>query len=330
MNNQNQKMNRVTLIYEHDRPIRLDKYLCSLQLEELYSRSYIEKLIVNNLVKVNSETVKKSHLLQKGDDIEIDIPPAEKKKLTPEKIELDICYEDDDLAVVNKPAGLTVHPAPGNRSGTLVNALLYHFNELSHGYEPDRPGIVHRLDKDTSGLIMVAKNDRTQSLLSQMFQNREIDKWYRAILVNLPPHEEGIIETNIARSKKNRTKMTIAQNGKKAISTYKVLEYYDYFSYVEVKLLTGRTHQIRLHCAHLNCPVLGDDTYASAKQVKNMIPSELHKKLKALLKNHLRRQALHAYRLRFTHPHSGEIIDLNADIPDDMQYTLNWLKENFT
>lgn len=323
-------MSSFKLKYSEENPLRLDKYLRSLQKEELYSRSFIEKLIEDGQILVNSETVKKSHLLRKGDTIEVHIPPSETKELTPEPMELDICYEDADLAIVNKPAGLTVHPAPGNYSGTLVNALLYHFSQLSHGYESDRPGIVHRLDKDTSGLIIVAKNDKTQSLLSQMFQDRKIDKWYKTILVNSPPQDKGIIETNIARSKRDRTKMTVAKEGKKAVSEYNVLQHFHYFSYVEVKLLTGRTHQIRLHCVHLNCPVLGDETYASVKQIKNMIPVQMHRKLKALLKNHLQRQALHAYRLRFTHPHSGEIIDVSADLPQDMQYALGWLKENFT
>jgi len=309
---------------------RIDKYLTSLQIEELYSRSKIDKLILKNHIKVNEAPVKKSYILQLGDVIEIFIPPVKDLSLIPEDIPLEIAYEDNDLVIINKPAGLTVHTAPGNTHGTLVNALLYHFRgKLSSGNDPCRPGIVHRLDKDTSGLILVAKNDRVHSLLSTMFQQRKIDKFYQAITVGIPKESEGTIETFIERSKTNRKKMMVSNSGKTAITHYKIEKYFDFFSIVEIKLETGRTHQIRVHLSHINCPILGDNTYSNLKRTLNFIPSNFHKKVKNLLENHLMRQALHAFKLEFTHPISDEKICVEIPLPDDILYATNWLNQNF-
>ena len=309
---------------------RIDKYLASIQIEELYSRSKIDKLILENHIKVNQVPVKKSYVLQSGDVIEIFIPSAKDLSLIPEDIPLEIAYEDNDLVIINKPAGLTVHPAPGNTHGTLVNALLYHFRgKLSTGNDPCRPGIVHRLDKDTSGLILVAKNDRVHSLLSTMFQQRKIDKFYKAITAGIPKESESTIETFIERSKTNRKKMMVSNSGKTAITHYKIETFFDFFSIVEIKLETGRTHQIRVHFSHINCPILGDNTYSSIKRTLNYIPSNFHKKAKNLLENHLKRQALHAFKLEFIHPISKKKICVEIPLPDDILYALNWLNQNF-
>ncbi len=309
---------------------RIDKYLASIQIEELYSRSQIDKLILENHIKVNQASVKKSYVLQPGDVIEIFIPPSRDLSLKPEDIPLEIAYEDNDLVIINKPAGLTVHPAPGNTHGTLVNALLYRFRgKLSTRNDPCRPGIVHRLDKDTSGLILVAKNDRIHSMLSTMFQQRKIDKFYKAITVGIPRKSESTIETFIERSKTNRKKMMVSDSGKTAITHYKIEKYFDFFSLVEIRLETGRTHQIRVHFSHINCPILGDNTYSSMKRTLNFIPSNFHKKIKDLFSNHLQRQALHAFKLEFIHPISEKKISVEIPLPDDILYAINWLNQNF-
>lgn len=318
------------IVFEERSNQRIDKFLSSLQIEELYSRSKIDKLILENHIKVNQASVKKSYVLQPGDVIEIFIPPSKDLSLKPEDIPLEIVYEDKDLTIINKPAGLTVHPAPGNTHGTLVNALLYHFRgKLSTGNDPGRPGIVHRLDKDTSGLILVAKNDRVHSLLSTMFQERKIDKFYKAITVGIPKESESRIETFIERSKTNRKKMMVSNSGKTAITHYKIEKYFDFFSIVEIKLETGKTHQIRVHFSHINCPILGDNTYSSMKRTLNFIPSNFHKKIKDLLSNHLQRQALHAFKLEFIHPISEKKISVEISLPDDILYAINWLNQNF-
>ena len=309
---------------------RIDKYIASLDLAEIYSRAYVDKLILKGNVLVNGKHEKKSYKLQTGDELEITFPDPPENEIIPQEIPLDIVWEDEYLLIVNKPAGLTVHPAAGNPDGTLVNGLVYHFKEnLSKGTGDLRPGIVHRLDKDTSGLLIVAKDDRTHARLSEMFQNRSIEKIYLAITVNAPSQTIGTIDTFIDRSKADRKKMAVSSSGKRAVTHYEVLQNYDFFSVCRIILETGRTHQIRVHFSHLNCPILGDITYSSLKRTLNTIPHNFHKKAKHLLANHLKRQALHAYKLKFIHPITGEEIIAEAPIPDDMQYTLSWLKKNF-
>ena len=318
------------IVYNERTVQRIDKFLAASQIEELYSRSMIDKLILAKHIKVNDVPVKKSYILQPGDVIGIFIPVSEGLTLEPENIPLEILHEDNELVLINKPAGLTVHPAPGNTRGTLVNALLYHFKKnLSIGSDPSRPGIVHRLDKDTSGLILVAKNDRIHSLLSTMFQQRKIDKFYKAITVGIPKKSQSSIETFIERSKTNRKKMIVSNSGKKAITHYKIDKYYGYFSLVEIKLETGRTHQIRIHFSHINCPILGDNTYSNMKRTLNHIPSNFHKKMKDLLRIHLLRQALHAYKLEFVHPVSSKKICVEIPLPTDILSAISWLNRNF-
>jgi 23S rRNA pseudouridine1911/1915/1917 synthase len=318
------------LEYNSQEHCRLDKFLVEAKINILYSRNYIDKLINSDNILVNGKPVKKSHQLKSGDLIKITIPEQQKTDLQPENIALDILYEDEQLAIINKAAGITVHPAPGNESGTLVNALLYHFRDnLSSGSGQNRPGIVHRLDKDTSGLLLIAKDDKTQSQLSRMFQKREIEKYYKAIVVGVPPEDEGIIKTGISRSKSERKKMSVATVGKEALTYYRIDRHYDVFSLLEVKLETGRTHQIRVHFSHINCPILGDRTYSSLKRTLNKLPYNFHKKVKYLLANHLKRQALHAWRIKLKHPVTGKIIDIEAPLPADLLYCLNWLEDNF-
>ncbi|OPX27587.1 MAG: 23S rRNA pseudouridylate synthase, partial [Candidatus Cloacimonas sp. 4484_143] len=309
---------------------RIDKYIVSLELEELYSRSFIDKLLQEEAILVNGKPVKKNYKLTQNDIITIEVPKKKELEIKPQNIPIDIIWEDADIAIVNKPVGLIVHPGAGVQDGTLVNALMFHFNKkLSVQHDPQRPGIVHRLDKDTSGLLIVAKNDRVHSLLSRMFQDRTIKKTYLAITVGVPVKVEDTIRTLIGRSKKDRIKMTVTTDGREAVTHYKIAKYFDFFSLVEVELETGRTHQIRVHFSHINCPILGDNTYSTLKRTLSMVPFHYQKKVKYLLANHLKRQALHAYRLEFEHPITKEIVKAEAPITEDIQYTLNWLEKYF-
>jgi 23S rRNA pseudouridine1911/1915/1917 synthase len=318
------------ITYKEPIPQRIDKYLSSLDLPEIFSRAYVDKLITKGNVQVNGKLEKKSYKLQTGDELEITFPEPPRNEIIPQEIPLDIVWEDEYLLIVNKPAGLTVHPAAGNPDGTLVNGLVYHFKEnLSTGVGDKRPGIVHRLDKDTSGLLIVAKDDRTHAKLSEMFQERNIEKIYLAITVNAPSQTIGTIDTFIDRSKTDRKKMAVSSSGKRAVTHYEVLQDYDFFSVCRINLETGRTHQIRVHFSHLNCPILGDITYSSLKRTLNTIPHNFHKKAKHLLANHMQRQALHAHKLKFIHPIAGKEISVEAPIPQDMEYTMNWLEKNF-
>jgi 23S rRNA pseudouridine1911/1915/1917 synthase len=318
------------IIYKEKEFQRLDKFLSNNQIDELHSRSYIDKLIESGAIQVNDKPAKKSQILKNGDVISIDFPPKKDLNIEPQNIPLEIVWEDDYLVIVNKQAGLTVHPAAGNSDGTLVNALMHHLQgNLSSGSDALRPGIVHRLDKDTSGLLIVAKDDKTHALLSAMFQEKKVKKTYLAITVGVPKEAEGTIDTMVERSRNDRKKMAVSNSGKKAITHYRVSQDYSFFSVVEIDLETGRTHQIRVHFSHLNCPVLGDETYSSLKRTLSTIPHHFHKKVKFLLAKHLQRQALHAYKLEFSHPITGEQISVQAPIPDDMQYVLNWLERNF-
>ena len=318
------------IIFYDEESQRLDKFLKDKNIAELYSRSFIDKLIDSEAIKVNELVVKKSYQLNLGDVISIEFPEKNELNIEAQDIPLEIVWEDDYLVIVNKPAGLTVHPAAGNPDDTLVNALMnYLRGNISSGSDALRPGVVHRLDKDTSGLIIAAKDDKTHSLLSRMFQNKEIKKTYLAITVGAPKDMQGTIDTFIERSKTDRKKMAVSKSGKRAVTHYRVLQDYDFFSVIEVDLETGRTHQIRVHFSSLNCPILGDETYSNLKRTLNTIPHQFHKKVKFLLAKHLKGQALHAQKLAFLHPITEEQVAVEAPIPEDMQYTLDWLKKNF-
>ncbi|MBN1949307.1 MAG: RluA family pseudouridine synthase [Candidatus Cloacimonetes bacterium] len=318
------------LKFHEIKPIRLDKYLVNLNLPELYSRSFIEHLITGGFIQVEGKVARKSHLLKDGEEIQIEIPPPPEIKPQPENIPLNVVWEDEYLLIVDKPAGLTVHPAPGNRQGTLVNALLHHYQDQLADGDPLRPGIVHRLDKDTSGLLLVAKDNRTRSLLTSQFQARQINKYYLALTAGLPAREQGIISSRMGRSQTDRKKMMVADTGREAVTHYHVERYFDYFCLMKVRIETGRTHQIRVHLSHINCPVLGDQTYSSLKRILSQIPFQHHKKIKYLLTNHLHRQALHACRLVFQHPVTGNTVDVSSPLPEDIKYCLSWLEHYFS
>nr|MDK2850713.1 rRNA synthase [Candidatus Cloacimonadota bacterium] len=322
--------NNIRIIFDSDEAIRLDKHLANLRLQELVSRSFIESLIAEDKVLVNNIPVKKSFLLSKGDKIEIFLPEPPDFHMQAEDIPLDVVYEDDDLAVINKAAGMIVHPGHGNPNGTMVNAILHRFaGNLSSGRDPNRPGIVHRLDRGTSGLIIIAKTDQAQVELNHMFARREIEKTYLAISCGIPDPSEDTIRTHIGRSLNNPRQMCVADDGKLAISHYKVIKYYHYFALVKVKLETGRMHQIRVHFAHRHFPILGDLLYNSRQQVHALLPQNMKRKATELLTTHLQRQALHAWRLKFVQPITAKLIDLEAPLPDDMIYTLDWLEKYF-
>lgn len=322
---------KVQVIYECEDSMRLDKFLAGLNIQELYSRTFIEHLIEEDRIIVNKIPVKKSYLLKKGDEIEISIPELPPTEIVPQNIPLEVVYEDEDLAIINKVAGMIVHPGYGIADHTLVNAMVYRWgNQLSSGRDINRPGIVHRLDRGTSGLMIIAKNDPTQSALCEMLSRREIKKTYIAITCGIPNPSEGIIDTNISRSISNPRKMCVSQQGRRAITRYKVIQYYSFFSLVKIGLETGRMHQIRVHFAHLKNPILGDLLYNSHKQVKTLVPENMKHKVSELLTEHLLRQALHSWRLEFTHPISGKHLDIKAEPPEDFQYTFNWLGQYFS
>ncbi len=315
--------------YNENEKIRIDKFLTNQNLEELYSRSYIDKMISNGSITVNAEPVKKGYFLAENDEIKINIVAKEKRSLIGENIPLDIVYEDEFMAIINKQAGLVVHPGAGNPNGTLVNALIYYFGKDLSSNDPSRPGIVHRLDKDTSGLIVVAKTNQAHSALSELFQNREIEKHYRTIVVGTPNNEEDEINTFIYRSVTDRTKMAVSNHGKTAITAFKIIKYFDFFSLLDVHLKTGRTHQIRVHMSHINHPIIGDQIYNSIPRTLQFLPQQLQRKVKYLFANHLKRQALHSFSLKFIHPFTGKEIYAEAPLPEDMTYTLNWLDKYF-
>ncbi len=323
--------NKLHIVFEKFESIRLDKYLKELNIQELYSRSFIEKLIQDDRILVNFIPVKKSYMLQHEDQILINFPEPESKDITAQDIPLDVVYEDDDIAVINKAPGMIVHPGFGNPDSTLVNAILYRFgSNLSKGREVNRPGIVHRLDRGTSGLMIIAKNDLVQSLLSDMFARREVEKTYLAITTGIPDPPQQSIETCISRSISNPRKMCVSEDGKWSLTHFEVLKYYHFFSLVKVKLETGRMHQIRVHFAHINNPIFGDLLYNSRNYVLTVIPENMKRKVSDFLAIHLLRQALHAWRLRFVHPISKREIQVFAELPEDMNKTLKWLDAHFS
>ncbi len=321
----------LNLTFKGKDSMRLDKYLASLNCDELYSRSLIEKIINGNNVKVNGMFVKKSYKLMTNDLIDIQFQEDNSTEALPENIPLNIVYEDDDIAIINKPEGLVVHPGHGNLTGTLVNGLIYHFgNQLSNDRGPSRVGIVHRIDKGTSGLLIIAKNNLVHAKLSEMFRNKEIKKIYKAILVGHPKSQSGTIQTFLKRSKANPLKIVVSDNGKNAITHYQVEKYFHCFSLVNIELETGRTHQIRVHFSNFNNPVLGDRLYSNLEEVASRIPSNYKKRLTNLYDNILINQALHAYKLEFIHPITNKFISVKSDLPDYFRKTLAWLDLNFS
>ncbi|HAA64734.1 MAG TPA: RNA pseudouridine synthase [Thermoanaerobacter sp.] len=281
---------------KEDEGKRIDVFLAA---ELDYTRSYIKKLIVDGLVFVNGKTVKPSYKVKENDEVVVNIPEVEKIDVMPENIPLDILYEDDDIIVISKPQGMVVHPAPGNYSGTLVNALLYHCKNLSGINGILRPGIVHRLDKDTSGVMVVAKNDKAHISLSNQIKERSVFKKYVAIVEGVIKDEEGKIEAPIGRHPVDRKKMAVIEDGRYALTLYKVLERFKENTLVEAVIKTGRTHQIRVHMAYIGHPVVGDHVYGFKKQ-----------------KFKLEGQALHSRVLGFIHPTKGVYMEFEAPLPE--------------
>jgi 23S rRNA pseudouridine1911/1915/1917 synthase len=281
--------------------IRLDRYIAE-ECPEL-SRSYIQKLISEGYITVNGAEVKRSFRLDIGDRVSIIIPPPAASSLLAEEIPLNIVYEDSDLLVVDKPAGLTVHPAPGHPSHTLVNAILAHCPHLSGVGSSGRPGIVHRLDKNTSGLMVVAKNDAAQQNISAQIKARSVAKRYLVLVVGHLSPDRGIIEAPIGRDPGNRKRMAVVSGGKEARTQYRVVKYMDNYTLLEVSPETGRTHQIRVHLAAIGYPVVGDEVYGTRSSF-------------------LKRQFVHAHHLGFRLPSTGEQVELNSELPPDLEEAL--------
>lgn len=280
---------------------RLDSYIA--EKTEL-TRTRIQMLIKEENISVNNKKSKSSYKVEKDDLIEIVIPDEKKIDLVPENIDINILYEDSDMAIIDKKAGIVVHPSHGHESGTLVNAVMYHIKDLSGINGEIRPGIVHRLDKDTSGLLIVAKNDNAHIKLSEMFSNSKIVKTYVTILKGKINKDSGIIETLIGRDQKDRKKMAVVKtNGKTAITHFQVLDKNEKFSLVKVNIKTGRTHQIRVHMRYLGYPVLGDNVYGRDNGMA-------------------KRQMLHAYKLEFLHPVTQKEMKIVSKLPEDFEEAL--------
>ncbi|RMF69801.1 MAG: RluA family pseudouridine synthase [Calditrichaeota bacterium] len=302
---------------------RLDKFLT--QKFQNLSRARLQKLIDEGLVLVNGEPAKASHLVSPNEKIHLTIPRPQKVDILPEDIPLDILYEDDHLLVVNKPAGMVVHPAFANYTGTLVNALLHHCGNLSSVGGRQRPGIVHRLDKNTSGVMVVAKDDLTHRELSRQFSEKTTEREYWAIAWGRFRKRSGRIETYLARSPKDRTRMTVQSTGKLAITNYVVLETFPLLSLVRLNLETGRTHQIRVHLTYIGHPVFGDREYGGRNRQLGSLSTREREQAAALLQL-IERQALHARLLGFRHPITGETMRFETDLPEDMQLLLRRLR----
>lgn len=291
--------NRRFVIDNDSSRIRIDKYLAD-SIDDL-TRSSIASLIEKSNVLVNGKTVSKNYKLRAGDKVEINIPEPVEYKAEAENIPLDIVYEDDDLAVVNKPKGMVVHPAAGNYSGTLVNALLYHCKDNLSGINGViRPGIVHRIDKNTSGLLIVAKNDKSHNYLAKQIKEHSFTREYEAVVVGNIKDDKGTVDAPIGRHHIDRKKMTVTEkNSKNAVTHYEVLARYKGYTHIKCILETGRTHQIRVHMAYIGHPVSGDDVYG----IKNE---------KVIFTG----QCLHARKIGFIHPSSGDYMEFTSELPD--------------
>ena len=288
-----------------DKSERLDVFL-SEKLDK--TRSAVKKLVDDGEITIGGNKVKAGRVLKIGEEIFVNIPDPVKLDLEAENIPLDIIYQDKDIAIINKPQGMTVHAGNGTHGSTLVNALLYHLDSLSGINGVIRPGIVHRIDKDTSGLLVVAKNDAAHLSLSEQIKNKTCHRIYLALLEGTVKQNDGIIDTFISRSDKNRTMMAVKDSGRRAVTHFKVIKRYKEFTFAEFKLETGRTHQIRVHCKYIGHPIVGDPVYGYEKQ-----------------KFKLNGQLLHAWKLELTHPSTGERMSFEAPLPDYFQAVLQKL-----
>lgn len=286
---------------------RIDKVL-SQELAN-YSRSQIQQWLKDERVMVNGTTVKANYKVKAGDQVTIAVPEPTVLELTPENIPLEIVYEDEDVAVVNKPQGMVVHPSAGHPNGTLVNALLFHMQDLSSINDVIRPGIVHRIDKDTSGLLMIAKNDFAHESLAKQLKEKTSLRKYVALVHGVIPHEKGVIDAPIGRSKTDRKMQAVIEEGKPAVTHFQVLERFADFTLVELQLETGRTHQIRVHMKYIGYPLAGDPVYGPKKTLPG------------------KGQFLHAQVLGFEHPRTGEFLTFTAPLPEVFQKTLEKLRK---
>jgi len=286
---------------------RLDKVIPA-HVQDL-SRAVVQRLIKTGEVTVNGQPSRPSYRVQVGDEVVVRVPVDMPEAVVPEDIPLDIIYEDDTFLAVNKPAGMVVHPALGHTSGTLVNAVLAHCPQIADVGGLERAGIVHRLDKDTSGLILVAKDEATRAALQRQFKRRQVVKTYLALVEDQVQPREGVIEAPVGRDKHQRKRMAVVRRGREAQTTYRVVEYFADHTLLEVRPYTGRTHQVRVHLAWLGYPVVGDRVYGRRRQ--------------RLLQS---RHFLHAAQLRFTHPTAGEEMDLKAPLPPELSAVLRQLR----
>lgn len=289
---------------------RLDSYIVSV--EDGLTRATVQRLLEEENIIVNGTSKKSSYKVKDDDIIEINIPEVKEAKLEAQDIPVEIIYEDKDIIVVNKPKGLVVHPANGNPDGTLVNAIMNICKDSLSGIGGEkRPGIVHRLDKDTSGILIVAKNDKAHLQMSEQIKNREVKKIYWALVKGIIGENEATINMPIARSKKDRKKMAVDKDGKEAVTHFKVLKRYDKYTLLEIKIDTGRTHQIRVHMAEIGHPVVGDEVYSNGKNEFGV-----------------RGQMLHAKSLDFCHPITGEKMHLEAELPEYFKEVIDKCDKN--
>ena len=297
------------IVQNNEKGVRLDSYITK-KLNDL-SRANIQRLIEDGNILVNSAKQKISYKVNSGDKIEITIPEPKKIDLKPQDIKVEIVYEDNDIIVVNKPKGLVVHPAVGNPDGTLVNAIMNICKDSLSGIGGEvRPGIVHRLDKDTTGLLIVAKNDKAHINLSEQIKNRQVNKIYVALVKGIISENEATINMPIGRSTKDRKKMAVDKNGKEAVTHFKVIKRYNKYTYIKVKIDTGRTHQIRVHMAEIGYPVVGDMVYSNGKNEFGV-----------------EGQMLHAKSLDFKHPITGKNMHLEAELPKYFKDIIDKLKQ---
>ena len=288
--------------------VRIDKYLNEIFKDK--SRSYLQGLIENGNIKVNDKPIKSNYKLKEDDEIQVILPEPVYLNVEAENIDLDIIYEDSDVIVVNKSKGMVVHPAPGNYTGTLVNALLYHCKDLSTINGVVRPGIVHRIDKDTTGILVVAKNDDAHNFLSEQLKDHSMKREYYALVEGRLSNDEGTINKPLGRNKKDRLKFAIVPDGKRAVTHYEVLERYKNTTLIKCVLETGRTHQIRVHMASISHPLVGDNVYGLKKQ-----------------KFKVDGQMLHAKVLGFIHPRTKEYMEFTSELPKNFQCLLDKLRK---
>ena len=301
-------MNEKTLIVDTDKEIRIDQYLSSIEELEL-TRAKIQKMISSGFILVNDKKIKNGYKVSNNDKVLIK-EYHEDTSIKKEKMPLDIVYEDDDVIVVNKKSGVVVHPSIGNTSGTLVNGLMYYGKNLSKVNGEFRPGIVHRIDKDTSGLLLVAKNDRAHAVLAEQLKNKTVNRKYVALVSGVINHDTGTIDAPIGRDKNDRKKMAVtSENSKDAVTHFRVLERYKNATLIECKLETGRTHQIRVHMKYIGHPVINDPVYGHKKNINNF------------------GQLLHAKTIGFIHPTTGEYMEFDSDLPEEFIDILNKYKE---